>query len=140
MPRTATYEFGAINITLAKHSPHLYSGLFKKAYGVQKPTKLRGETFGRIHTMFEVAEGKPELGLHGDLIKYTAIDPKDPWFDIEKGKEATKEQKVAISIPAGLAPNMKWTRYVFDSVHHRFIWIAAGPNISFSPFHMEKGL
>lgn len=133
MPRKATYKIGALNITIHPHKPELYAKLFQTAFKARHPVKIIGDTFGVVHTMFNLVEGQPEKGIHGNLIKYTAINPSDPWFDVNQGKEATKEQLKDLSIPDGLAPNMKWTRYFFDPTHHKLIWVCNGPNISFSP-------
>ena len=132
MPKRATYKVGALNLTIHPHSAEKYAALFKDAFQFRKPLRLHGDIQGVIHTVFDLIEGHPEKGLHGNLIKYTSIDPSNPWYDVSKGKVATKQQLDELSIPDGLAPNMKWTRYFFDPVHHKIIWVCQGPGISFS--------
>jgi Domain of unknown function (DUF4747) len=138
MPRKATYKIAALNISIHPHNPDLYVKLFQSAFNIRHPVKIQGETHGVVHTMFDVVDGDPEKGIHGNLIKYTAINPKDPWYDVQKGKEATKEQLEDLSIPTGLAPNMKWTRYFFDPKHHKLIWVSYAPETSFSPITVWK--
>jgi len=133
MSKKATYKVFALNVTIHPHKPELYVKLFEAAFKVRRSTKIHGDTHGIVHTFFPLVEGQLEKGIHGNLIKYTEINPENPWYDVQKGKAATKEQLQDLSIPEGLAPNMKWTRYYFDPIHHKLIWVGEAPKTSFSP-------
>lgn len=73
MAKRATYIVGALNITIHPHRTDLYVSLFKDAFAIRRSVKIHGDTHAVVHTVFDYVEGKPEHGLHGNLIKYTEI-------------------------------------------------------------------
>lgn len=134
MPRRSTIQLAALNIVTHPHSTQLYADLFRDAFKInRKPIKLRGDQYGLVRSVFEIVEGKPELGLEGEIIRFMQIGADEPWFNLETTEQASDQDLKQIHIPDHLRPKMKSIRYVFLPKEHRLVFVASAGRNTISP-------
>jgi hypothetical protein len=143
MARRSRISVGALNIVTHPHSPEIYTKLFLDAFRVGKKTnraiRLRGDQYGMVLSCFPVDEKNPENGIEGEIVRFMEISKDEPWFNVARAEEATKEELGEIQIPHNLRPKMKRLRYFFAPKKHRFVFINSIKNQSISP-QMAKRL
>ena len=120
MARDSTLSIGVLNI--AMHAPHTarhYIDLFIQAYRNQIQAKGRGDQYVLIGALDFVEKGHPERGLTGELYRYSQLDSKEPWFNINNREEASEDERKQIRIPDYLKPHFSRFPFVFFPKGHR---------------------
>lgn len=143
MARRSRISVGALNIVTHPHSAEIYAKLFLDAFKAGKQTnraiQLRGDQYGMVLSCFIIDDKNPENGIEGEIVRFMEITKDEPWFNVARAKEATKEELGEIQIPRNLRPKMKRLRYFFAPKKHRLVFINSIKDQSISP-RMAKRL
>lgn len=140
MNKSRTVKLAAFNIVTHPHSSESYEGLFNAAKDLKQMIKIRGDTYGLLCSAFKLDESNTGT-ITGEIFTFLNIDPKQPWFDILKGEEATEKDTKEVKIPEHLRPNLKRFRYVFFPASHFLIYSRDDSvNGAISPSSMKEFL
>jgi hypothetical protein len=141
MARKTQIMLGAVNIALPKpHSAARYAELWSKMFALKKPVRIFGDQFLLIGSIEPLSPSKPDAGYTGTFYRFTEIDFKKPWLDLDTIKEADHQVvKEAVKIPDNLRPNLSVFRYAFFADHHRLVIESNSSDAgSLSPHFVEK--
>lgn len=92
-----------------------------------------------VLSCFIVDKTNPENGIEGELVRFMEISKDEPWFNVIRAEEATKDELGEIQIPNNLRPKMKRLRYFFLPKKHRLVFISGIKDQWISP-NMAKRL
>jgi len=139
MARNKKLEFGALNVTIHPHTPEKYLKLFKAAQELNSHVKLRGDQFARIGQITKLERDQAEPGpIVGEIVKFTNIDTKGEWYDIDSKDVATDADVATINIPDKLKPNLARFSFIFFPDDHLLIYEGYFDGKSLSPLFAEK--
>lgn len=115
MARNRTMSISVLNIEMEKpHSPERYVDLFEYAFSLRYPVKVYGDQ-SLIITSIEPKNGY----VFGVIGKFTKIDEKADWLDIDSMDAADEISKKKIQIPPNLQPNYSPFYFHFNSKTHK---------------------
>ncbi len=75
---------------------------------------------------FKELTGSNKNYFFGYIYRFIDINPKEPWFDIEKNEEASEEDVALVNIPEKLKPNLSEIPYIFDYKEHKLYFLTGG--------------
>ena len=121
--RENKYRLMFLNIKLRPSAgEERYSNLFRQAFELKQPVRVRGEECLVIKNLNEVdcviSSERHTTALVGKFVKYTAIDGQN-WFDLN-----TMEKAEDVAIPSNVFPNLKESDYFFFPEAHRLAFVS----------------
>ena len=119
MPRSRSFQFSALNIVTHPHSPETYLELLRAIYRLRQRVRVRGNQHLMIGSLASVARDKPLEGLTGILFRFDQIDSDVALGNLDRGEEASEEERLQIRIPEGLVPNFQQFNFVFYPKTHQ---------------------
>ncbi|MDQ2107632.1 MULTISPECIES: DUF4747 family protein [unclassified Vibrio] len=137
-----TFRLGALSIVIHPHSPKKYLTLFRQAEKLDRPVKLRGDTYANISFVHKIDREKKGTGpISGEFIKYTEIDKNSEWYNIVSKEAASEDELKKIKeLPEHLKPNMSRFSFIFYPDSHSLIFEQSYDNKSFPPSFAQKTL
>lgn len=135
MPRLKRLEVAAINITTEQpHTRERYQQLFNM---LRDTTPLVKGACGRHERIMIGFFGEDALSINGSFIRFTRIDPKSPWVDINNRKALIDEDGRPVpQVRDGVGPNMRWINFHFILDDHLLIFDTR----EISPKQLARGL
>ncbi|WP_285908091.1 DUF4747 family protein [Pseudodesulfovibrio pelocollis] len=138
-------EVAVLNIVTHPHSPEGYASLMLDAFALKHPTKYLGTEQFILNKPVPINRDEPLEGFSGFLHKFTEIDLRAAWMDLEKLEAVESEDgEPVVNIPEAMKPNCKTAPYVFLPKGHRFFFPTAhtenNEKITFSPARVAKAL
>lgn len=120
MAKEKKIEVGAINITMHPHSPESYLSLFNVARRKKIIKRMHSDKYGMIASVMPLDKNRyGQFGpVHGDIYRFTQLDPKGTWFNTKTSDRAENEDLAAIAIPPHLKPNSSRFTYIFFPEDH----------------------
>lgn len=134
MTRSRRIDIRQINIAMhAPHSPQGYVQLFKDAFRLQR-TIIRGKSDGYLlGALYDAENAVLKNELHGEIYRFTHLDPHAPWFNTQTGKPAEDADTEKIVLPAHLHPHLERFPFVFRPKEHRFWYVSKDRKFSLGP-------
>lgn len=134
-------EIRQINIAMhAPHSPKGYVALFQDAFHLRRIV-TRGKADGYLlGSLYNVKSALDSNELHGEIYRFTHIDPDTPWFNTQTGKPADELDTEKIVLPENLQPNLERFPFVFRPKEHRFWYVSKDRKSSLGPSVAESFL
>ncbi|AYR22308.1 DUF4747 family protein [Herbaspirillum rubrisubalbicans] len=133
MSRHRSLSISRINIVTHPHAPAAYLRLMQRAFHSGKSVAIRGTEHLMIGEMWYLDGAKPQAGVRGQLYRFTHIDRKAPWFNVEKNDVASDDELAQINIPENLRPNCEMFDFVFYPKGHAFYLESKNGSRSLSP-------
>lgn len=139
MAHKRTIEIRQINVAMHQpHSPQGYIDLFQKAYRM-KLIHVRGRADGfMLGAVYDAKNALLKDELHGEIYRFTNIDPDSPWFNTQTGKPAEESETENIEIPAHLHPNLDRMPFVFLPKSHQLWYVSKDRKASMGPLVAEN--
>lgn len=137
-----TFRLGALSIVIHPHSPEKYLKLLRQAEKLDRPVKLRGDTYANISFVHRINRTDKGIGpVSGEFIKYTEIDKDSEWYNIVSKEAASEDELKKIKeLPDHLKPNMSRFSFIFYPDSHSLIFEQSYDNKVFSPGFAQKTL
>ena len=120
MAQKMKVEAGALNVRTHPHDADTYRELFRAAFALKQPIKLRGDRHGMITTLQRV--GLTDDLVRGVLTTFLELDLEGAWLNTETLTEASDNERDEIVVPDYLRPNLMTFYFAFDVVRHEIIF------------------
>lgn len=86
-----------------------------------------------IGSLYSDDNDDPKALLSGSFYRFVELDPDEPWFNSETGKEASDEEVKEIKIPAHLLPHLRTIPFVFDPTAHQLWFVKRDRKTTLGP-------
>jgi hypothetical protein len=137
--RLRRFVAAGINVSLSEpHSPERYAELLVAIFRLRKPIRIRGDQHILISSVTSISESSTYI--EGTLARFTEIDLKLPWFNLDRLDQAEDDDRLSISIPESLRPNYKSFLFHFDLKSHTFVFEQTSGPQSLSVWGVQKFL
>ncbi|MEG8027044.1 DUF4747 family protein [Sphingomonas aerolata] len=120
MAQRMKVEAGALNVRTHPHDDENYRELFRAAFALKKPVKIRGDRHGLIASLQRI--GQEDEIVNGVLTTFIELDLKGAWLNTETLAEASNNELEEIVVPDYLRPNLMAFRFAFDIKNHEIIF------------------
>lgn len=111
MARDSKLEVAAVNLRIPKNKPREYDKLLLAIQKLKQPVNVFGDSYLMI-TSYD------EEDHFGVISKYTQIDTRSDWFNIDTFSKASDDEIGKITIPASLKPNLAQFFFKLDPDLH----------------------
>jgi hypothetical protein len=122
MPRQKSLVIGVLNIKTIHQSKDIYIKLLDRVYQAENIVKIRGADWGTIGWLKPLEEDNPQEGLIGLIYRFLNIDPREPWYDVNRRKRLDAKGDDKIPVPDSLKPNLRESLFIFFPKGHRLIF------------------
>jgi Domain of unknown function (DUF4747) len=139
MARQRKVSASAINVRVHPHGDGRYLELFRAAFELRRSVRVRGDTHFALGSL-DPSQADETGELHGQIARFTNIDPDLPWFDFDSLDEAEEDRLREIRIPESLKPNYATFGFVFNINSHVFIYEYYYRGFTLSPRQVAKFL
>ncbi|MDW5418882.1 DUF4747 family protein [Iodobacter sp. CM08] len=134
MSRLRSIKIAALNI--AMHNPHSqsrYISLFQDASSIQHFVRLGTLHAAMLGPLVYENKDDPTLGFTGEIYRFVAIDPSEPWFN-SKTKDAASEDEIkGVNIPEHLLPHLQTIPFLFKPDIHELWFVSKDRKHTFGP-------
>jgi len=90
-----------------------------EAFNLKTVVKVLGVYYGMIGELRSIDSEDPLTGLVGRFYRFINIDPKEPWFNLDKNEPATEAEMAKVVIPEFMRPGMTMFNFVFYPKGHK---------------------
>lgn len=123
MKRTATLQYGAINITMHPHSPKSYIELFNLIKKNSISINVRADKFCSMSSLEDPKDiMSSEPMLYGEFATYTHINTSQKWFNTLENISASEKDINKINVPHYLKPNCEKFKFIFFPDNHLLVF------------------
>lgn len=121
MAKEKKVEVGALNIKVQPHPPGIYVAIFEFLKDEGIIGGIYGDARGMIGSFAAVDED--ENIYSGEILRFTNIDPRKPWLNLQTRKAiVTNDGKPIPQVDGDKRPNYRPSTFAFIPKHHRFFF------------------
>jgi hypothetical protein len=138
MARKRTIKVAALNVSNSGEDAATYAQLFRAAFRLKRPIRVRGDQHLLLTSTTSTAE--TASALMGTFARFTELDPTLPWLDLTSLDAAAEEDLEQVQIPDFLKPNFSSFFYTFFPESHKFVFEIYSYSGVITPHLVEKFL
>lgn len=131
MARRRRIAARALNIRLHEHTDAKYQALIESLFSLRQPVTVRGDTQLLIQSI--ETGGRDSTTVSGAIAKFTNIEVRGAWLNIDTLAEAKEREVSQLKIPENLKPNYKTFYFSFDANNHILIFESTSADGNLSP-------
>jgi hypothetical protein len=107
-----------LNIKILSQNNRKYSALFINLSQLEKSVKIIGTRYGVLGRPQKIVEDGKIRALRGYFYHFTEIDPRKPWFNMQKFRQLDLEDGEPLPIAPEWKPNSREVLYFFHIRTH----------------------
>lgn len=131
MARDFKLEVAAVNLRIPNDAQRDYIGLIMLLSSLRRGVRVHGDTVLAIQSF----DDSKKIGT---FAKFTEIDTKGDWFNLENFETASPEDKINIHIPDKLKPNYSAFYFKIHEQLHTLVFESYADSKGLSPNFVEK--